>query len=216
MKNIRLLIAEDHNLVRQGLVNMIEQAKDICIVAEADDGQTLVDKYIELQPDIVLTDISMPKLNGIQAAEKIIEINKKAKIIFLSILCDDKYISKAVSIGASGLVSKSAVKNELTFAIYKVINGGLYFTGKTDDEINAIINKNEETIRISNYNLLTAAEKDILHYIGQGYTSDEISQITAIGKRAVDKYRLSIMEKLDLKSLPQLIKYAVEANFYRK
>lgn len=216
MQRIRLLISEDHNLVRHGLIKMLEEYSDIYVVAEAEDGQSLIDKYIEFKPDIVLTDISMPKLNGMEAAKRIFSTDKSAKIIFLTIYQDDEHIFKAIKLGASGLVSKEAMKGELINAIRTVTSGDKYFAGKSEEEIVAIQNRFNEKHSLLNSNdpsLLSDREKKILMFIAQGLTSDEIAEKIAVGRRVVDNCRSEIMVKLDLKSLPQLIKYAVEFSF---
>ena len=212
MNKIRILIAEDHSLVRQGLIKLLETDDEIFIIGEAEDGQNLYDKYIELKPDIVLSDISMPKLNGIEAAGKIINYNTDAKIIFLSIFCSDDYIVKSIKIGASGLVSKEAAKGELVYAIHTVAEGGKYYAGKSVEEVNAIMNRNSELANQwgKKDHLLDDSEKGILTLIAQGFTSEEIANKLSLNKRAVDVHRSEIMEKLGLKSLPKLIKYAVE------
>ena len=216
MQRIRLLVAEDHNLVRSGLINMLENYSDLYVIGEAEDGQSLVDKYIELKPDIVLTDISMPEMSGMLAAKKILSLNKEAKIIFLTAFQEDEQIFKAVKIGASGLLSKEAMKGELINAIRTVANGGRYFAEKSNEEIVTIMNRFHEKksmLESVNFNLLTEREKKILVYIAQGLTSDEIAKKLNLGKRVVDNCRSDIMEKLNFKNLSQLIKYAVEYSF---
>ncbi len=219
MQRIRVLIAEDHNLVRSGLINMLESYSDIYIIGEADNGQNLIDKFQELKPDIVLTDISMPQMSGMMAAKKILAINRNAKIIFLTAFQEDEQIYKAVNIGASGLLSKESMKGELINAIRTVANGDKYFAGKSGEEIVAIINRfHENKLKedSNKYYLLNERDKEILLYIAQGLSSDEIAQKMNLGKRAVDNSRSEIMKKLDLKNLPQLIKFAVDFSFNEK
>lgn len=217
MKKIRLLIADDHNIVRQGLISILEGQKNFVIVAEAEDGETMTEKYFAFKPDVVLTDISMPKLNGFDASKKILANDKDAKIIFLTMHNSEEYIYKAIKIGVSGLITKDVIKGELIEAIETVAEGGTYFCKITEDGLKNIRNKFERTsnnIGKNNKSLLTEREKEILKYISQGFTSDEIAGLLSVGRRTVDITRSSIMEKLNIKTLPQLIKFAVELTYF--
>ncbi len=217
MKKIRLLIADDHNIVRQGLISILEKQQNIVIVAEAEDGETLCEKYFAFKPDIVLTDISMPKINGIEAAKKILAKDKHAKIIFLTMHNTEEYIYKAIKTGIKGLITKDVIKGELVEAIETVVNGETYFNKYTEEEIRNIKNKFEkiyDRVQNTNTSLLTEREKSILKYISQGFTSDEIASFLSVGRRTVDITRSAIMEKLNIKTLPQLIRFAVELSFF--
>ena len=213
MESIRILIADDHNLVRHGLINMISEAPEIFVVGEAEDGLILVDKFRELLPDIVLSDVSMPKLNGFYAAEKILQSYKNAKFIFLSALCSNDFIKKAFYIGAYGMLPKDIVKSELLLAINTVAQGKKYFVGKTENELNYLIAPKFEQDDIISIDVLSDHEIEILSYIGKGYTSEEIGQQLSLTKTTVNKARSVIMEKLKIKALPSFIKFAVEYNF---
>jgi DNA-binding NarL/FixJ family response regulator len=219
MNIIRLLVAEDHNVVRQGLVGILEKYEDICIVGEAEDGKSLVGKYFEHNPDIVLSDISMPRVGGLAAARMILNRKKDAKIIFLSMFDSDEYVYRALDAGASGLISKGVVKNELIFVIRSVMNGETYFLGKSKEEITEIKERYEhgsEAFNKSKTYSLTEREREILSLIAEGLSSEEIAQRLYLGKRTVDACRAAIMGKLNIKSLPQLIKYAVETAYDKK
>ncbi len=219
MQKIRLLLVDDHNILRQGLVDMLEKYDDFCIVAEAEDGYSMINKYFSFHPDVVLCDIEMPGLNGIEAAQKILEKDKEAKIIFLSMHNSDEYIYKILLINASGLIPKEIIKNELVTAIRNVANGEKYFMGKSDQDVEKI------KVRFSNLNgliesdqplNLNALEEKILLLIADGKTSQEIADILHKAKRTIDSYRAIIINKLNLETLPQLIKYAVQFSFSRK
>ncbi len=217
MKKIRLLIADDHNIVRQGLVSILEEQKNFVIVAEAEDGETMYEKYFAFKPDVVLTDISMPKLNGIDASKKILANDKHAKIIFLTMHNSEEYIYKAIKIGVSGLITKDVIKGELIDAIETVAEGGTYFCKISEEGLKKIRNKFEKSndkLEATNTSLLTEREKEILKYISQGFTSDEIAELLMLGRRSVDRIRSSIMEKLNIKTLPQLIRFAVELTYF--
>ncbi|MCL4549187.1 MAG: response regulator transcription factor, partial [Bacteroidetes bacterium] len=135
MKKIRLLITEDHNLVRQGIENLLSQCDDISVVAEAEDGQTMINKYLDFKPDVVLCDIEMPRMDGLTAANRILTKDNKAKIIFLTIHNTEEYIYNAYKIGAVGLIPKIVLKDELIDSIRAVASGKKYFIGKTEEDL---------------------------------------------------------------------------------
>lgn len=219
MNRIRLLIAEDHNIVRQGLIDILEKYSDICIVGEAEDGKSLVGKFFELNPDVVLSDISMPRVDGMAAARMILNRNKEAKIIFLSMFDSDEFVYKAMKAGVSGLISKGVLKNELVFVIRSVMNGEKYYLGKSEAEIGEIIKRYEHAAdafdKTKTFSL-TEREEEILSLIADGLPSVEIAQKLFISKRTVDTCRASIMAKLNIKSLPQFIKYAIEVSYDKR
>lgn len=220
MNKIRLLIADDHTILRQGLVDILEKYDDICVVAEAEDGKSLVSKYFTFLPDVVLSDIEMPNLNGIEAAQEILKRDSAAKILFLSMYNSEEDFYKIYQAKALGLIPKEIIKNELVHAIRAVYNGDKYFLGKSESDIKAIITKYST---LSNTRLaeaqaitLTPTEKNVLLFIADGKTSQEIANITHKSKRTVDSIRSTIMSKLNLHTLPQLIKYAMELSFAAK
>jgi len=219
MQKIRLLLADDHNILRQGLVNILERYDDFCIVAEAEDGYNMVNKYFSFHPDVVLCDIEMPGMNGLEAAQEILERDKSAKILFLSMHNSDEYVYKILQINAYGLIPKEIIKNELVTSIRTVAKGEKYFMGKSDQEVEKIkarfSNLKGVYERKKSLNLNSLEEK-ILLLVAEGKTSQEIADILHKAKRTIDSSRAIIMNKLNLETLPQLIKYAVQYSFSRK
>lgn len=219
MKKIRLLVADDHNIVRQGIINILEEYPDMIVVAEADDGQSLKEKYFQFKPDIILSDISMPRVNGIDAIKNLLIDDPNAKVIFLTIYNSDEFIYETSRLGAYGLVGKDVLKGELINSIRTVAGGEKYFMGKSDEEL-AAIKKRYELLTMenkdSNVESLTHREIEVLHFIAQGLTSEEIADKLFISKRTIDKVRSVLMEKLKIKSLPQLIRFAVEYSYKNK
>ncbi len=216
MIQTKILIADDHAILRHGLIDMIESFEDMVVVAEAGDGKTLLEKYYEANPDIVITDIEMPKLRGTEAALTILKSNPIAKIIFLSMHNSDELLYKSMLIGASGFISKEIAKEGLINAIRVIVQGGKYFMGKTISEIDEIIKKFES---VKNHSALersiklTNREKDVLLLMANGLTSYEIADNLGIGKRTVDSIRSDMMEKLNFDKSIQLLKYALEYSF---
>jgi DNA-binding NarL/FixJ family response regulator len=217
MNKIRLLIADDHTILRQGLVDILEKVEDICVVAEAEDGVSMISKYFSFHPDLVLSDIEMTNLNGIDAAKEILKKDPDAKILFLSMYNSDEDFFKAIQVKASGLIPNEIIKNELLLAIRSVAAGQKYFFGKSDNDIEMIVRK--YSLPVKNYGeesnsiKLTPTEKNVLMMIAEGKTSQEIADISLKSKRTIDSIRSTIMSKLNLQTLPQLIKYAVELSY---
>ncbi|MFH1195201.1 MAG: response regulator transcription factor [bacterium] len=216
MKITRILIADDHNLVRQGVVNIIESYPEFSIVAEAEDGLSMIEKYNQFKPEIILSDISMPKLTGMAAAKQILETDKDVKIIFLTMYETDEYIYKAYKLGAYGLLNKNIIKGELIAALRQISSGKKCFAAHNDDELKVIIKRYEgisRTHKTDGSFDFSEREKDILLLIARGLTSEQIAENLCISKRTVDAHRSAIMAKLDFKKPPQLIKYAMEFSF---
>ena len=208
---IRLLIADDHNLFREGIKNLLSEEKDIFIVGEADTGESLVTKYKDLNPDIVLADISMPHLTGIEALEKLKKSGQNPKFLFLTMFDGDEYIYYCAKAGCYGLVSKKIMKGELIFAIKTVNDGKKYFGANlTEQNLNEIIDSfDKKAERIKNGYELTPREEQIVRLISEGLTSSEIAEKLFVSKRTIDTHRTHLIQKLNLKSLPDLIKYSI-------
>jgi two-component system, NarL family, response regulator NreC len=216
---IRILVADDHNLFRSGIINLMNDEKDIFVIGEAGSGEELIKKYSQLKPDIVLADISMPDMNGIEALKKIKEEDKSAKFLFLSMHEGDEYIYYCYNAGGMGLISKKVLKGELLFAIRTVSENKKYFgINITEEKLNEILErydkKNLYPEIINDY--LTPREKQILSLISEGFTSNEIAEKLYLSKRTVDTHRTHLMQKLNLKSFPELIKYAINFSFAEK
>jgi len=216
---IRILVADDHNLFRSGIINLMNDEKDIFVIGEAGSGEELIKKYSQLKPDIVLADISMPDMNGIEALKKIKEEDKSARFLFLSMHEGDEYIYYCYNAGGMGLISKKVLKGELLFAIRTVSENKKYFgINITEEKLNEILERYDKKNlypEIINDDL-TPREKQILNLISEGFTSNEIAEKLYLSKRTVDTHRTHLMQKLNLKSFPELIKYAINFSFAEK
>jgi DNA-binding NarL/FixJ family response regulator len=213
ISKIRLLIAEDHTIVRQGLIDILSRYDDICIVGEAENGNMLIKKYDTFKPDVVLTDIEMPKMKGTEATKEILLKYPEAKIVFLTMYNSDEYIYKTYKLGAWGLIPKEVIKSELVDAIRTVHEGYKYFMGKSNDDIKEIINKIEryKNITESRSLQLTQREKEVLMILAQGKTSEQIAGILGnVTKRSVESHRSSMMKKLNFTKAVELIRFAVQ------
>jgi two-component system, NarL family, response regulator NreC len=220
LKNIRLLICDDHALVRSGIVKLLEEENWIYLVGEAENGEEMIQKYISLRPDLILADISMPVLSGIDAVKRIKQNYPEAIILFLSMLFDEQYIYCAIKVGASGLLSKNVSKDELLYALSEITLGRKYFGPLYNDKkILEIIKKYDSNSNSSLDTIgvkMTNREEEVLKYVSQGLMSEEIGDKMNLGKRTVDKIRISIMQKFELKSLPALISFAIHYTEYKK
>ena len=216
-KAIRLLIVEDQTIVRDGIVKLLEEVSQIIIVGEAENGVELVEKYNKLKPDVVLSDIEMPKLDGFGALEKLLEKGKEPKIIYLSVYADEPYIYYAYLKGAKGMLSKSIKKGELEYAIKTVAEGGIYFMGRTEEQLEKIIEKysSQQNKLKFDFSDLTDRELEILDLIAEGFMNDKIAEKLFISKRTVEKHRTNIMMKKNLNSLPELITFAVKLKYFK-
>lgn len=213
-KIIHIIIADDHTLFRSGIVSLIGEEKNIEIVGEANNGKELIDLYLQLKPDLLLIDISMPEKTGLEAAKEIRKTDDSVKILFLSMHEGDDYIYHSIKSGGDGLINKNIHKSELLFAIKTILNGESYF-GKnySGSDITEIIKKYERFIEPPKFvqpTKLTEKEKEVLLLISEGLTSNEIADKLNIGKRTVDSHRTNIMQKMNLTSLPELIKYSID------
>ncbi|MGE5807438.1 MAG: response regulator [Ignavibacteria bacterium] len=215
-ESIRIIIADDHHLFREGIINLLNGSKDILVVGEAENGKELIKIYFQLKPDVIIVDISMPVLTGTEAVLKIKKRDPAAKVLFLTMHEGDEYYYYCAKCGGDGVINKNVLKDELVYAIRKVYGGKKYF-GRviSDDAYNKLIDKYVlliESDTVLQGNVLKHIEKAVLSLIGRGFTSNEIADKLKLSKRTIDYYRIQIMQKLDLKSLPDLIRYAVKFN----
>ncbi|HEX2962262.1 MAG TPA: response regulator transcription factor [Ignavibacteriales bacterium] len=211
---VRVLIADDHNLVRGGIVSLLDSIDDIYVVGEADNGRDLINKYTEIHPDVVLTDISMPVMSGIEAVKQITKKDPAAKVLFVSVYEGDEYVYQVLNAGGKGLVHKSIVKGELVLAIKSVYQGDQYFgKGYTESRLDEIVKKysaanNTETASREDVQL-SPRELEVLRYVCEGLSSAEIGSILGISRKTVETHRSSLMKKLKVSSSSQMIKYAI-------
>lgn len=212
MEQITLIIADDHNILRQGLIDALRQYNDIVVVDEAENGQELINKYEKRKPKVVLTDIEMPLVSGLEAAEEIIRKDADAKILFLSMYFDEDNIYKVDSIGGKGLLSKEIFKDELVCAIRKVFQGETYYSGMSETDLEKVRLRSNEinNKRRNSDTALSPKEHEIMLELAKAISSEEIAHNLKMGKRTVDAYRSSIMNKMGIITLPKLIKYAVQ------
>ena len=215
MKNqvIKILVADDHTLFRQGIIRLLEDRKDFSVIAEAENGSELIEKYFIFYPDIMLADIAMPELSGIQAVQQILKNAPDAKALFLSMYDAGEYVYKVIKSGGMGLVNKNILEDELFLAIEKVIKGEKYFgINWTDEDLKQLIYDYEKkNVRDSVFNLeLNFREEQILQLIIDGATSKDIAEKMQLSKKTIDYYRSNLFRKFDIKTQIELAKCGIK------
>jgi len=206
MNKPRVLLADDHTLVLEGFQKLLEAHCDL--VGTAEDGRTLIEEAVRLQPDVVLLDISMPRLNGIDAAKKLKKHLPNAKLIFVTMHADAAYINEAFKAGASAYLLKRSAGKELVQAIQSVLNGNYYVTPLiTKEVISSFLTPGQP--RIPAADDLTARQREILQLVAEGFSAKEIAGQLKISHRTIEFHKAKIMELLNLHTTADLVKYAV-------
>jgi DNA-binding NarL/FixJ family response regulator len=207
---ISILIADDHRIVRHGLKQSLSQEKDMQVVAEADTGRSAVRLASKLKPDIILMDVSMPDLNGIEATRQIRKAHPAIHIIALSMHSEKQYVLSMIQSGARGYLLKTSLFEDLLKAIRTIIAGNVFLSSEiTEHIVKSAISPYDESA-FSAFMTLTPREREILQMIAEGKTNTYIGEQLFISKKTVDSHRLHIMKKLNLDSIPALTKFAVK------
>jgi DNA-binding NarL/FixJ family response regulator len=207
---IRILIAEDHSMVRAGIRALLERSKDMTVIGEAANGQEAFDLVSELKPNVLLMDIMMPRLNGIQAAERIRQLKLPTHVLLFSMYADVGLVRQALQSGALGYVLKSSVSDELLQAVRTVALGQMYLS----QPISAIMTENTPLMQLGSVeplDKLSPREKEILQLIAEEHTSSEIAELLFISEKTVEKHRASLMEKLNVHNLAGLVRFAIRS-----
>lgn len=208
MKRTRIILADDHTIVLEGIRRALEKEPDLEIVAEAMDGRQAVESALSLKADVVFMDISMPKLNGIEAAQQILRKEPRIKVIILSMHADKRFVERALKAGVGGYLLKNRAVTEVIAAIHSVTSGKIYLSpGITNivvDEYITHLPPQEEGITC-----LTLREREVLQLIAEGYTTKEIASSMGISDKTAEGHRQKIMDKLNLRSVAQLTKFAI-------
>ncbi|MCB0168156.1 MAG: response regulator transcription factor [Anaerolineae bacterium] len=208
---IRVIIADDHHIVRQGLRALLERDKRIEVVGEAADGQEAVELAQKLQPDIVILDIAMPRLDGVQATSKIMALDTKTQVIVLSVHNRRKIAQRVLRNGAAGYLLKNAVNEELILAILAARRGEIYLSPEISKSIlNNLWSLEQETGSDDLSLQLTAREHEVLKLIVDGYTNNEIGEMLHISPKTVSKHRMNLMTKLGVNDVTGLMRVALK------
>ncbi|MBM4424875.1 MAG: response regulator transcription factor [Chloroflexi bacterium] len=204
---IRIVVAEDHHLVRQGIVKLLEDAGDLKVVGEADNGKDALALIESLQPDVVVLDITMPQLNGLEALAKMGEVRPRPQVVILSMHADPGMVRQALQAGALGYVVKQSVANELLAAV-RVANSGSMFLSSG---ISGVIANNFAAERPQNLlDRLSPREREVVRHIVEGYSTREISESLHTSIKTVEKQRRDAMRKLEVSNLASLVRVSLE------
>jgi DNA-binding NarL/FixJ family response regulator len=206
-EKLRLLLADDHAVVRDGLKLLINNQPDMEVVGEAENGNIALQKAKELHPDIIIMDVSMPELNGVQATERLKVSCPRVKVIALSAYSDEAHIRQLLSSGASSYVLKRTITEELIRAIRTVADGGVYL----DPSIAGMVAKGYANPPSSEdgQDVLSRREHEVFLEVAYGYTNKEIGERLHISVKTVEGYKVRIREKLDLHSRADIVRYAL-------
>ncbi len=210
MGKLRLLLADDHALLRLGLKKILEERPEWQVVAEAGDGRTAVRQTLTLVPDVVILDIGMPLLNGIEATRQIIRRQPNVGVLILSMHADEAYISQALRAGARGYLLKDSAGTELIRAVSAVAAGKSFFSPAVakvmlDDYVQRLSDKGVD----DRYELLSEREREILQLVAEGHSSKSVAELLSISPATVETHRAHILQKLDVHSTAELVLFAV-------
>lgn len=207
-KNV--LIADDHKIFREGLRVLLESQPNINVLGEAENGRTLIKMAKQLQPDLVIIDVAMPEMNGIDAARQIKELGTGIRVLALSMHSDSRFVTQMLKAGADGYLLKDCAFNELTEAMQTVFQNRIYLSpGITDLVVKAYLEHASDNAAATNATVLTSREREILQLVAEGKNTMEIADLLNISGKTVDTHRRQIMRKLDLHSVAELTKYAI-------
>jgi DNA-binding NarL/FixJ family response regulator len=209
-KIITLFLADDHTIVRQGLAKLLEAEPHLKVVGEAEDGRAAVAKAQQLNPDIVIMDIAMPLLNGIEATRQIKQACPQTKIIILSMHSHDRYISELISLGASGYLLKDASGEEIIKAVSAAIKGDVYLSPSVSRRVvENYLSLKKTSSQEDLYAKLSNREREVFQMIAEGRSTRDIADILCISPSTVKTHRANIMEKLQMDNISQLIQFAL-------
>jgi two-component system, NarL family, response regulator NreC len=205
-----VLIADDHGVVRKGLRLLLEQYPELAVIGEAANGREAVTMAAALSPQIVVLDVAMPILNGIEAAEQILKVNSKTAIIILTMHADESYLLRALNVGVKGYLLKESAEEDLLLAIKAVANGKPFFSRAINETLLEDYMRMLKQQGLSDtFDLLTAREKEVLQLLAEGKTNKEVAQLLDVSPYTVESHRTNLMQKLGIHNTAEIVLYAV-------
>ncbi len=205
-----VLIADDHGVVRKGLRLLLEQYPELAVIGEAANGREAVTMASALSPQIVVLDVAMPILNGIEAAEQILKVNSKTGIIILTMHADESYLLRALNVGVKGYLLKESAEEDLLLAIRAVANGKPFFSRAINETLLEDYMRMLKQQGLSDtFDLLTSREKEVLQLLAEGKTNKEVAQLLDVSPYTVESHRTNLMQKLGIHNTAEIVLYAV-------
>ena len=209
-KPVTIVLADDHTVVRQGLVKLLEAEPNFKVVGDAENGREAVEKVEKLQPDVILMDIAMPMLNGIEATRQIKKISPRTQVVILSMHSHARYINELFSLGASGYLLKNSTGSDIIDAIHAAVKGDNYLSPSISKQvIQDYISMKKSSASDDLFNQLSNREREVFQMVAEGRSTKEISDILCISPSTVKTHRSKIMEKLQVENISQLIHFAI-------
>ena len=209
MSRIRILLADDHTLVRGGIRSLLESVENVEVVAESGDGREALELVAKHRPDVALLDIGMPGLNGLEVAKRVPKESPKTRIIILSMHGDVTYVKQALRAGIAGYLLKGAAVAELPLALKAVMRGETYLSPKISKQVVELLrDPSEETDSLSG---LTTRQREILQLIAEGRSTKEIAGVLGVSIKTVETHRARLMERLDIHDVPGLVRFAIRS-----
>ena len=212
---LRILLADDHEIIRRGLCSLLQGHKGWEICGEASDGREAVEMAKQLKPDVVILDIGMPYLNGLDATRQLLQHDQNFKVIVLTITDSDQVIREALNAGARGFVLKSDAARDLVSAVEALESNRMFFTPRVNDLVMAgFLDKGHVAVRNEPPDLpvLTAREREVTQLLAEGKSSKEVASLLNLSTKTVETHRSNIMRKLSLHSIRDLVVYAIKNN----
>jgi DNA-binding NarL/FixJ family response regulator len=210
MDSIQVLLVEDHTIVRKGLRALLEGQSDIQVVGEAEDGRQALEQVQQLLPDVVLMDIGMPGLNGLEATRQIKHQFPKTKVVVLTMHTNAEYIFNVLQAGASGYLIKQAATEEVISAIRAVYRGESFLSPSISTKvIEEYLRRAGKTELVDPFERLTSREREVLQLIAEGHSTQEIATLLYVSGKTVETHRARLMEKLDIHTIAELTQYAI-------
>jgi len=206
---IRVLLADDHTIVRQGLKALLDAELDIEIVGEAADGWETIQQAEELKPDVVLMDITMPRLNGLEATRRLRRLLPEVRVLVLTVHTNEEYVREILRAGAAGYILKEAAVDELVNAVRAVARGDSFLSPAVSKIVVQDLAHGREWNGETLFDTLTPREREVLQLIGEGHTNQEIADILAISVKTVETHRAQLRRKLNIHDRAGLIHYAI-------
>ena len=206
---IRVIIAEDHHLVREGLRALLEKSGEFQVIGEADTGDKAIELVREKQPDVVIMDLSMPRLDGAQAAERISKMDIPTQVVIVSMHADTTIVQQLLRLGVKGYLLKEALSDELLLAVRAASQGKVFLSPTISDSVmSLLLSPDEQTDSVAER--LTPREREVLQLVAEGYTNNGIADALTISVKTVEKHRSNLMTKLGVNDLPSLIRTAIK------